>query len=323
MNRFNYYQRLWKAYILRQNSHLSFWHEEPEINEHAKPGQVGEYWMTFIQKAQYEGPFDKEGIPLLDYHGTIGRQQNPIAIAQYALGHFNLYQRTQDERHRGIFLRISDWLTDHLEKNAHGYLVWNHHFDWEYWKVLKAPWYSGLAQGQCISVLLRASLLTKKESYLEAACKAFEVFRYDLSSGGVRSIDPQGLWWVEEYVTDPPTHILNGFIWALWGIYEYWLVSGEAYAEELFSKCVRTLEARLSDYDAGYWSLYDLAPNRMRTLASPFYHRLHIAQLRVMHDITKTDLFLKVSEQWEAYRRDRMCRYRAIAHKGIFKLIYY
>ena len=323
MARFNYYQRLLNAYILRRNSHLSFWHGEAEVNENAKPGQVGEYWMTFIQKAHYGGPFDNEGIPLLDYHGTIGRQYNPIAIAQYALGHFNLYRRNHDEHHRTVFLKVSDWLRDHLEKNADGFAVWHHHFDWEYFKLLKAPWYSGLAQGQGISVLLRAYLLTSKESYLDAARRAFEVFLHDLSKGGVRYIDPDGHWWVEEYITDPPTHILNGFIWALWGIYEYALVSNDAYAGELFSKGVATLEARLYDYDTGYWSLYDLAPNRMRTLASPFYHRLHIAQLKVMHAITKSDLFIKTAGRWEDYYHNRICRYRALAYKGIFKLIYY
>jgi hypothetical protein len=220
-------------------------------------------------------------------------------------------------------LKISDWLVDHLERNAHGFPVWHHHFDWEYWQVLKAPWYSGLAQGQGISVLLRAYLTTKKGSYLEAAHRAFEVFRHDLSTGGVRYIDPDRFWWVEEYVTDPPTHILNGFIWALWGIYEYWLVSNHAYAGELFSKCVATLEARLPDVDTGYWSLYDLAPNRMRTLASSFYHRLHIAQLKVMHEITGANLFRELCERWENYRRKRIFRYRAYIHKGIFKLIYY
>jgi hypothetical protein len=323
MVRLNYYQRLLNAYILRRNSHLSFWHEEPEINAHAKPGQVDEYWMTFSQKARYGGPFDDEGIPLLDYHGTIGRQYNPIAIAQYALGHFNLYRRHGDEPHRQTFLRVADWLTARLEMNPHGFPVWNHHFDWEYWKVLKSPWYSGLAQGQGISVLLRAHHLTKKEPYLDAAHRAFEVFRHDLPEGGVRYIDPDGLWWLEEYVTNPPTHILNGFIWALWAIYEYWLVSNDAYAGELFSRGVATLEARLSDYDAEYWSLYDLAPKRMKTLASFFYHRLHIMQLKVMHAITKADLFIKTAGRWEAYEQSRISRYRALAHKGIFKLIYY
>ena len=33
----------------------------------------------------------KNGIPLLNYHGIIGKQYNPIAIAQYGLGNLNFY----------------------------------------------------------------------------------------------------------------------------------------------------------------------------------------------------------------------------------------
>ena len=38
------------------------------------------------------------------------------------------------------------------------------------------------------------------------------------------------------------------------------------------------LLARLQTYDAGFWSFYDTSG----TLASPFYHRLHIAQLEAL-----------------------------------------
>ena len=38
---------------------------------------------------------DADGIPLLDYHGNIGLQYNPIAIAQWGLGNFNLFLRSQ------------------------------------------------------------------------------------------------------------------------------------------------------------------------------------------------------------------------------------
>ena len=323
MGRINYYQRLLGAYVLGRNSHLSFWHGDPEMNEQAKPGEVGEYWMTFFEKARYAGPFDQKGIPLLDYQGSTGRQYNPIAIAQYGLGHFNLYRRKHDEKHRTRFLAIADWLVSHLERNRHGHPVWNHHFDWEYFRLLKSPWYSGLAQGQGISVLLRAYRLTGQESYRKAADQAFEVFRHDISEGGVRYIDKEGHWWVEEYITEPPTHILNGFIWALWGVYEYSLATRDAYAEELFGRCLATLEARLSDFDSGYWSLYDLAPNPMKTLASPFYHKLHITQLKVMLLIAPSEVFRKVLDRWEAYQQAGLCRYRALAHKGIFKLLYY
>ena len=48
-----------------------------------------QYFMRFQGKADYRGPLTSNGVPLLDYRGNIGRQHNPIAIAQYGLARFN------------------------------------------------------------------------------------------------------------------------------------------------------------------------------------------------------------------------------------------
>ena len=92
----SYYRRIFSAYLLGGKSHLTFWHETPAENPRANPTQLGEYYMLFAEKADYRGAFDSSGIPQLDYHGRIGRQYNPIAIAQYGLGNYNLYRRTAE-----------------------------------------------------------------------------------------------------------------------------------------------------------------------------------------------------------------------------------
>ena len=56
-----------------------------------------------------------------------------------------------------------------------------------------------------------------------------------------------------------PTHILNGFIWALWGIYDYWLLSSDKNIKILFDKYCDTLSNNIDRYDIGYWSLYELS----------------------------------------------------------------
>jgi len=95
-SRLNYYRRIFAAYLTPQKSHLTFWHEVPEVNERFRPGELGEYYMTFTAKADYPGQYDPAGIPLLDYHGKVGLRYNPIAIAQYGLGNYNLFRRTGD-----------------------------------------------------------------------------------------------------------------------------------------------------------------------------------------------------------------------------------
>jgi len=58
-------------------------------------------------------------------------------------------------------------------------------------------------------------------------------------------------------------------------------------------------------------------------VASPFYHQLHIVQLRIMHRMTGEELFARVSERWQGYARGRANRTRALAYKAMFKLSYY
>ena len=97
--------------------------------------------------------------------------------------------------------------------------------------------------------------------------------------------------WFEEYIVSPPTHILNGFIWALWGVYDYFLATQDDVAHDLCARGVRTLQHNLDSYDLGFWSLYEQSGTRLPMVASRFYHRLHIVQLRVMHHLTvKTSL---------------------------------
>ena len=103
-----------------------------------------------------------------------------------------LWRRTGNPASRKKFFLVSDWLREHLETNANGLPVWNHHFDWEYRDILKAPWYSGLAQGQGISVLVRAHKESGDAAYLDAANRAFASFQKPIANGGVAFTDESG-----------------------------------------------------------------------------------------------------------------------------------
>ncbi len=321
--RLSYYRRIFSAYVLGGDSHLTFWHETPAENPTASSTELGEYYMLFAEKADYRGPHDAFGIPQLDYHGHIGLQYNPIAIAQFGLGNYNLWKRGGDPGRRTKFFLVADWLLSHLEQNARALSVWNHHFDWEYRDTLKAPWYSALAQGQGISVLVRAYKESGEARYLEGARQAFASFQQPIDSGGVAFTDSAGDLWFEEYIVSPPTHILNGFIWALWGTYDYYLATRDNTAQDLFLRGVRTLVRNLERYDLGFWSLYELSGTRLPMVASRFYHQLHIVQLRIMHRLTEEVKFAIVADRWEGYAHSRRNRTRALCYKSAFKLCYY
>jgi len=59
---------------------------------------------------------------MLDYRGQIGKQYNPIAIAQWGLGNYNLFRASGNADRKRKLLVAADWLCRHLEENSHG--VW-------------------------------------------------------------------------------------------------------------------------------------------------------------------------------------------------------
>lgn len=322
-SRIAYLARIARVYANKSSGPLSFWYEQPTVNDRAFGGG-NSYFMSFQGKAGYKGPFDAQGVPLLDYHGDIGRQHNPIAIAQYGLGRFNRWAETghspADER---AWLAVADWLATQMRPNESGVRVWMHDFNWPYREMLRAPWYSGLAQGNGLSLLVRAAVATGEPRFTDAAQVAFQPFRRDVSDGGVLSTDAVGDVWIEEYLVQPPSHILNGFIWALWGVYDYAQWSGNADANALWHSCVGTLQRRLSDFDIGWWSLYEAPHNGQEMLASRYYHALHIAQLQVMYRLTGNDFFWQAGNRFQGYMDHRPNRMRALARKAVFKLRHY
>lgn len=321
--RWHYYRRILPAYLGAGRSQLTFWHETPQINPQATNTQFGPYYMSFREKADYAGHYDANGVPMLDYRGAIGLQYNPIAIAQWGLANCNIFCETHNESRRQKTFKAANWLTANLEQNRRGLWVWNHHFDWEYRDTLKAPWYSGLAQGQGVSLLLRAYAEAREERYLKAADQAFIALTMPAADGGVLIEDADNNLWIEEYVVDPPTHILNGFIWALWGVFDFWLARSDASARRIFDGGVETLLNNLARYDTGYWSLYEQSGPGLQMLASPFYHRLHIVQLRVMATLTGNRRFADFADRWDDYSKRRANRGRALVRKSIFKLLHY
>jgi heparosan-N-sulfate-glucuronate 5-epimerase len=323
VGRLSYLHRVLQAYVLGGNSQLTFWHETPAANDRAFTGALTQYYMTFEQKAHYPGPFDAEGVPLLDYHGKVGKQYNPIAVAQYALGNYNLAQRTREQCYCDRFLANADWLLHNLDATKHGTYLWPHHFDFEYFRPLVAPWYSGLAQGQGLSVLLRAYAMTGSDAYWETARRVFPSLATPIDEGGVQYTDEAGHIWIEEYLVDPPTHILNGFLWALWGVYDYHLLLGDQEAKALFDRYTETILSNLLKYDIGFWSLYELTPQRIKSIASPFYHRLHLVQLEVMYRLTGREMFADRGRRWKRYAERGSLRLTAKAYKAAFKLLYY
>ena len=136
-----------------------------------------------------------------------------------------------------------------------------------------------------------------------------------LENGGPAIIGKESLF-LEEAPAIHRSSILNGWIFALFGLYDFWLAFKDENARALFRLSLDTLKGHLHEYDAGYWSYYDVRGH----LASPFYHDLHIHQLTALALIDNDTLVAEFRNRWIGYSQSWKNRVRALCVKAMQKL---
>jgi hypothetical protein len=124
------------------------------------------------------------------------------------------------------------------------------------------PWTSALSQGTALQALARAWSATKKPEYLTAAQRALGIFRVRPPEGvlaptsGPAAAPGPGRWYLQ-YSYAPGDRIVNGFIQALVGLYDYTKLSGDPLGQQLFEAGDARARMQLPRFDTGAWSRYD------------------------------------------------------------------
>ncbi len=139
-----------------------------------------------------------------------------------------------------------------LATDRAGGIAWEYMFDFD---GGTPPWTSGLSQGTAIQVLARAYSRLKDPAYLTAAQQALGIFQTPPPQG-VRVSTPVGALYAE-YTYAPTDRILNGFIQALVGLYEYTTITKDPLGQTLFEAGDAEARAIVPFYNTGAWSLYD------------------------------------------------------------------
>lgn len=236
---------------------------------------------------------------------------SPAALSQLALGWWE--RALSGEPH--LLFRFLE--TAELLRRRHDHALWAYEHDLPKYG-LRAPWYSAMAQGQAASVFARAARVTDDAADADLAISALRPL---LRTGGLRLLveTPEGPV-LEEAPSARPSRILNGWIFALVGLWDVGEGLDDQDASRAFREGIAALERSLPLYDVGWWSRYSLYPHRLTDLAKPFYHRLHVAQLDALHRIVGVDAFAETSRRWASYDH-ALPRSRALAQKAAFRLL--
>lgn len=247
------------------------------------------------------GGFDEEGVPYVNR----GKQKfyRTANIIQYGLiAHDLIIKNIDVEVNKKRFLTSVTWLHNKLEP-FHDALIIRNEDNKQY--GLAKGWVSGMYQGQLLSIFLRAYQMYADPKYLESCHKIYEYFKYDYTEGGVKRIDENGCIWFEEYPTSTPSYVLNGYIYCMFGILDYYRVTQKSEAKKLFDDCVHTLEVNLYKYHVWYWSVYD---QLKKQLLSYYYQKnVHVPLMQIMFLITNKEIFNNFAKKWEASLKSPVC----------------
>ena len=236
------------------------------------------------------------------------------AHAQRGLGAYERYLQGEGDEWLDAARRAADVLVEQQAETG----AWLQLRPYPHTYSIAAPWLSSMAQGEGASLLVRVHLETGEDRYAEAALRALRPMRVPSAEGGAAA-ELAGTLFPEEYPTDPPSFVLNGGIFALWGLRDVAVGLGDADAAADFERCVGALAASIDRWDTGAWSRYDLYPHRVTNIASPAYHELHVIQLEATHEMAPRPELAAAAERFAAYSASPVRRAAAFARKALFR----
>jgi hypothetical protein len=239
---------------------------------------------------------DANGVALSRYNGR--KVRHPLVIARYGIKLLQSYRISHDP----AFVLRAEANANFLIKKAisrDGALYFPYLFTYALFgnrsDLMRAPWFSAMNQGAALTLFLRLYAVTGDQRWRSAADSTFTTFvqRRSAKRPSIlfipRRHDRRYLWF-EEYAKNPPTQVLNGHIYALFGVYEYALASGSAAAADVFNGGVTTVRHQVHRFRVrGGVSYYSLRVHAQY----PSYHCLHIGMLKLLSRMTGDSWFTR------------------------------
>jgi hypothetical protein len=240
---------------------------------------------------------DADGIPMK----LVGTKlyYSPAGLAQYGLMYEDAYRRSGDPDYRTIAAKVLNKLMALGVAYAGGIYI-PYRFDFAMHgiktEVMRAPWYSAMAQGLALSLAVRLYRDTADPLFQRPAALLFESFKHlgRDTNPWVTYIDDGRYLWLEEYPepTTPSDHTANGFNFAVFGLYDYYQETHDAYALQVLRASLTTMRHYIAAYRRpGSYSKYCLRHGRPQAK----YHKIVTWQLEYLSEMSGDAYFLSMS----------------------------
>jgi hypothetical protein len=236
-------------------------------------------------------------------------QFHAVSAAQYGLFALAAYDRDGNAEYLRRATGNAQALIDNAEERD-GALWFPYPFDFalggEEANTIRAPWYSGMAQGQALSLFVRMYEHDGDQKWRDAAENTFNSYFVEKRDDGPWfTLVHDGHLWFEEYAgnTDPLL-VINGHNFALFGLYDYFQLTHDERAEKFFDGGATTVLDVFDQFRVpGGVSNYCVQEQRCQDAdgwPSAKYHMIHIQQLEMLADITGDKRFDKDAQTLRA-----------------------
>lgn len=272
-------------------------YEDFDIQDYPHNDEYYPTYVTFLENPHYT--IDDDTV-FYWQHWDSSWHYFPNLLCGNALRNYDTYLRTDNDLFKRRFLKTADRLIE-LSEIHNGGAYYPHDFS----KIvherdtLYDPWYSGLCQGFVLCVFLRAYELTGDSVYSQQAHFAFQSMVNFRSSNEpwVVFIDPEGYYWSCEYPTYDPPLVFNGFMFAIYGLYDYYFFTRSWESEIVLKAALTTIKHHIDCWrNPGGISFYSI---KTRTYSED-YHDYHIRMLRRLRHISGDSFFEAMADSFES-----------------------
>lgn len=235
------------------------------------------YFLDFSEKANY--PLElREGIPILNLKGI--DYEFSITILNYGLGLID----SDSHQNKIEILKVYNWLKLNMD-NSGG--IRNFTPLPKY--GLENGWYSCLTQGLCLSFLARCINLGIGDD-IESKELMKLLFQF-MKKPIINQETPFGK--ILQEFESSETSVLNGYIFGIFGLYDYAMVTGES---DFYADHIANLKKIIHHFELpGGWTYYNLKG----VIASRFYHNLHVNMMYALFKITGDIDFYNLAIKWQ------------------------
>ncbi|MFC1552639.1 D-glucuronyl C5-epimerase family protein, partial [Candidatus Latescibacterota bacterium] len=241
----------------------------------------------FVVTSPYK-TLDENNVPIVHY--WFGEYRNPVTTCHTAFGYYRYYMETLHEGYKQSFLNNIKWLYENCDDNY--YL--RYQFNWEHVHGidLLSGWISAMAQGEALAAMCMAYNLTGSQKYLKTAEGLFTTLYKNTDTTWCYMIDGKGYYWLEEYPNGDFCHVLNGFLFGLWGIWDYYVITGDEFALTLFEAGIKSILDNLS-----FWNIEEKDMSKYCShIIVEDYHVIHQTQFKAYADLLNIPEFNEAAE---------------------------